>query len=144
VIQLNLTLVLITALLLSLPSCGKKGDPFLPQKSFDAKVADLRADQKESSVLLSGNVLLPENATDKVTGSRVYFAQYSSESPPCEGCPIEYQGYWSFGSDVIQDKRFFCRIPDIRPNQVYFFKAALVGSEGVQGPFSDLVRVTGE
>ena len=139
--RLNLALVMITALFLSLPSCGKKGSPFLPQESFDARVADLKADQEESSVLLRGDVLFPENATNRVTGTRVYFAQYAFESPPCEGCPIEYQGYRSFGPEVIQDKRFICTIPDIRQNQVYFFKAALVGPGGVQGPSSDFVRV---
>jgi predicted small lipoprotein YifL len=144
VIRLNVTLLVIAALLLSLPSCGRKGIPFLPQEGFDAKVTDLRASQEESSVLLGGNVLFPENTTHRVTGSRVYIAQYSSENPLCEGCPIEYQGYRSFGPDVIQDKRFYCRIPDIRRNQVYFFKAALVGPGGVQGPFSDFVRVTVE
>jgi predicted small lipoprotein YifL len=144
VIRLVVTLVVIAALLLSLPYCGKKGRPFLPQENFDAKVADLKADQEESSVLLRGNLLFPENAANRVTGSRVYFAQYPSESPPCEGCPIEYQGYRSFGPEVIQDKRFFCRIPDISRNQVYFFKVALVGPGGVQGPSSDFVRVTVE
>lgn len=141
-IRLNLTLVMITALLLSLSSCGKKGNPVLIQERFDARVADLKADQEESSVLLRGDVLIPENEANRVTGSRVYLAQYPFESPPCEGCPIEYQGYRAFGPEVIQDKRFFCRIPDIRRNQVYFFKAALVGPGGVQGPSSDFVRVT--
>jgi hypothetical protein len=144
VIRLNLTLVMITALLLFLPSCGKKGSPFLPQERFDVRVADLKADQEESSVLLRGNVLIPENGANRVTGSKVYFAQYPSGSPPCEGCPIEYQGYRSFGPEVIQDKRFFCRIPDISRNQVYFFKAALVGPGGLQGPSSDFVRMTVE
>jgi predicted small lipoprotein YifL len=144
VIRLNLTLVVITALLLSLPSCGKKGSPFLPQKSFDARVADLKANQEESSVLLRGNVLLSGNATNSVTGSRVYFAQYPSESPPCEGCPIEYQGYRSFGPEVIQDERFFCKFPDIRRDQVYFFRATLTGPGGVQGPFSNFARVAVE
>jgi predicted small lipoprotein YifL len=142
--HLNVTFAVIVALLFSLPSCGKKGSPFLPQERFNAEVTDLRASQEGSSVLLRGNVLFPENGTHRVTGSRVYFAEYPSESPPCEGCPIEYQGYRSFGPDVIQDKQFYCRIPDIRRDQVYFFKAALVGPGGSQGPFSDFVRVTVE
>jgi len=34
VIRLNVTLMVIAALLLSLPSCGRKGVPFLPQEGF--------------------------------------------------------------------------------------------------------------
>jgi len=79
-----------------------------------------------------------------VTGARVYFAQYPSEDPPA-GCPIEYQGYRSFGPDVIHDTRFYCKIPDIKQNQVYFFRAALVGPEVSRAPFSGtFVRVTVE
>ena len=142
--RLKRTLVMVTAGLLFLPCCGRKESPFLPRERFDAKVADLRAEQEESSVLLSGNVRVPEEGPNPVTGSRVYYAQYPPESPPCEGCPIDYQGYRSFGPEVIQDKRFICRVPDITRNQVYFFKAALVGPGGVEGPFSDFVRVNVE
>ncbi len=143
-IHLGLAIAAIIGVLLSSPSCGKKGDPFLPQKSFDAKVADLEAKQEESAVSLTGSVLFYENARNRVAGSRVYFAQYPSESPPCEGCPIEYQGYRSFGPEVIQSRRFYCRIPDVRGNQIYFFKVALVGAGDVQGPFSNFVRVAVE
>lgn len=138
------SLVLSAALLFALLACGKKGAPFLPQKTFGAKVADLSVDQKESSVLLSGNVVFADDRSSGVTGSRVYFAQYPSESPPCDGCPIEYQGYRAFGPDVVQDERFFCRIPDIRRNQVYFFRATLMGPGGVEGPSSDPIQVTVE
>jgi predicted small lipoprotein YifL len=132
---------MITALLLSIPSCGKKGDPFLPRKDFDARVTDLKADQQEAFILLEGSVEFSEIERNRVTGSRVYFAEYPAESPPCEGCPIEYQGYRSFGPEVIQDKRFSCRISDIRRNQVYFFKVVLSGPGDIQGPFSNFVRV---
>ena len=137
----GLALMIMGVLLLSLPCCGKKGDPFLPQKGFDARVIDLKADPQESFILLGGDVLLPENAGNRVTGSRVYIAQYPSESPPCEGCPIEYQSYRSFGPEVIQGKRFFCRIPDIERNQIYFFKVILLGAGDIQGSASNFVRV---
>ena len=125
--QLGLTVVLIAALLLSIPSCGKKGDPFLPRKDFDARVTDLKAEQQESSILLEGSVVLSEIASNRVKGSRVYFAEYPAESPPCEGCPIEYQGYRSFGPEVIQDGRSFPVGLGCQRNEVYFFRVVLVG-----------------
>ena len=140
-IQPGLALMIISVLLLSLPCCGKKGDPFLPQKGFDARVTDLKADAQESFILLEGDVLLAENGGNRVTGCRVYIAQYPSESPPCEGCPIEYQSYQSFGPEVFQGKRFSCRIPDIRRNQIYFFKVVLLGAGDIQGSASDFVLV---
>ena len=139
--RVGLTLVMIAALLLSTPSCGKKGDPFLPRKDFDARVTDLKADQQESSILLEGSVVFSEIAKNRVMGSRVYFAEYPAESQPCDGCPIEYQGYRSFGPEVIQDKKFSCRISDVKRNEVYFFKVVLVGPGDIQGPISNFLKV---
>ncbi len=140
-IRQGLSLLVATLLLLTLPSCGKKGDPFLPQKGFDARVTDLEGDARESLIVLKGNILYPANGKDPVRGCRVFYAQYPSESPPCEGCPIEYQGYHPFGPEVIQGKRLLCSIPGIARNEIYFFKAVLVGPGEVQGPPSNVARV---
>jgi len=128
-------------LLLSLPliSCGKRGDPFIPPpQGEDLRVTGLRGEWKGEFVLLSGRVREP---IGEVAGLRAYYAAYPLDQAPCEGCPIQYQGFQSFGPDVIKGNGFSCRIADIRPGNVYFFEVRVLGPGGGLGPGSNRVQV---
>lgn len=121
-------------------SCGKKGDPFLPQKEISARVTDLKGKREKGDILLEGKILGPK----EVKGARVYYAQYPLEKTPCEGCPIEYQGYQAYGADVFEGEGFLCRIPVKDQGQVYFFRVNLIGPGGEMGPPSETVKIAAE
>jgi predicted small lipoprotein YifL len=124
-------------LMATLPGCGKKGDPFLPQKEVSAKVINLRGEWEKGNILLRGEI----SARNEVAGARVYYAQYPLENPPCEGCPIEYQGHQSFGAEVVTEEGFLCIVPIKVRGQVYFFRVNLMGPGGEMGPPSETVKV---
>jgi predicted small lipoprotein YifL len=120
--------------------CGKKGDPFLPQKEVFAKVTDLRGEREKGNILLRGEI----SAAKEVEGARVYYAQYPLENPPCEGCPIEYLDHQSFGAEVFTEGGFLCKVPIKVRGQVYFFRVNLIGPDGEMGPPSETVKVVVE
>ena len=137
----------ILGILLAVPSCGKKGPPFLPQKAFPVKVTELRGERDNGFILLKGNiqgVKGQKKDRDLVKGCQVFYGKYPLENPPCEDCPIEYQGYHEFGKEVIRGEGFFCRVPGKSEGQIYFFKVHLIGPERVVGPPSNRVRVVVE
>jgi hypothetical protein len=121
-------------------SCGKKGDPFLPRKEISAKVTDLQGEREKGDILLRGKIRGPK----EVEGAKVYYAQYPLGKAPCEGCPIEYQGYQAYGADVVKEEGFLCRIPVKVRGQVYFFRVNLIGPGGEMGPPSETVKVVVE
>ena len=124
---------------LTLISCGKKGDPFLPPPQEEGlRVTGLIGEWNGDFVLLSGRVREPMSES---AGLRAYYAAYPLDQAPCEGCPIQYQGFQSFGLEVIKGNRFSCRVADIRPGNVYFFEARLLGPGGGLGPPSNRVQV---
>jgi hypothetical protein len=125
------------AILVGTLACGKKADPFLPQKGISAKVTDLKGVREKGNILLRGEI----RGTKDVQGARVYYAQFPLEDPPCEGCPIEYQGHRSFGAEVVTQEGFFCTLPVKVQRQVYFFRVNLIGSGGRMGPPSETVKV---
>ena len=135
---------LLLGLLLTTPACGKKGAPVLPEKGFNLKVSDLRAKWEKGYFVLSGKPTSPEKTKETVSGCRVYYGQYPLEKPPCDTCPIEYQGYHGFGPEVIADSKFYCKVPGKLRGHIYYFKVYLAGPEGDLGPSSNSVRVTVE
>ena len=127
---------------LALASCGKKGPPFFaPKEAFDVRVSALQGEWEEGYALLSGTVLGPKQATDRVTGCRVFYGQYSAANAPCDGCPIEYQGYYGFGRETIEAGALACKVPAKGKGRIYFFRVQLVGSNETLGPSSNTVRV---
>ena len=128
------------AILMATLACGKKGDPFLPQKEVSAKVTELRGEREKGNILLRGEIKAPK----EVQGARVYYAQFPLEDAPCEGCPIEYQGHESFGAEVVTEEGFFCTVPVKVHRQVYFFRVNLIGPGGRMGPPSETVKVVVE
>jgi hypothetical protein len=133
---------LVLALMLLIPaSCGKKAKPFLPQKSTNARVTDLKGDWKGGYVELSGAFSASSDADSEVTGGRVHYAVYPESDPPCDGCPIEFQGFYTYGAEVIREGRFLCRIPGALRGNIYYFEVQLTGEKGSLGPPSNRARV---
>jgi hypothetical protein len=133
-------LVLVMMLLIS-PTCGRKADPFLPQKSTNARVVDLKGVWQGGYIELKGGIADPDSA---VTGSRVHYAIYPVAEPPCDGCPIEFQGFHAYGTEAVQEGRFFCKIPGAVKGNIYYFEVQLAGEKGVLGPPSNRVKVVVE
>lgn len=137
-------LILLLGVLLVSPMCGKKAPPFLPKKTFSLKVSDLKGEWKEGYIFLKGGIDDPgggKEALSEVEGARVYYAQYPLKNPPCETCPIKYQGYHGFGPEVIEEGGFSCRVPGKVKGQIYFFKVHLIGKDGSMGPTSERIRL---
>jgi len=139
--------LLVMGILMGIAACGKKGPPFLPQKEFFVKVEDLEGEPVNGHIVLKGNISGhkgPAKITDAVKGSRVYYRQYPLESPPCDGCPIKYQSYHGFGSEVITEEGFRCKVPDTIKGQIYFLEVRLMGPGKTLGPPSNRVKVVVE
>ena len=131
---------LVLGMALLMPSCGKKGPPFLPKEPFDVRVRDLRGEAKEGSVFLKGQVVGTKEG-DSVQGARVDYAQYPVDEPPCDGCPIQYRGSYNFGPEVITETGFYCEAPVDLRGQLCFFRVYLIGPDDAVGPVSNTVRV---
>jgi hypothetical protein len=136
--------LLILGLVLTLAACGKKGPPFLPQKTFGAKVVNLLALFQDGSVILKGRlqgINGVENPESQVSGCRVYYAEYPLDKKPCPDCPLELREHREFGPEIINAEGFFCQIPGIKVGQIYYFKVLLIGPDGSMGPVSDRISI---
>jgi hypothetical protein len=123
-----------------MPCCGKKGPPFLPEKTFDGRVMNLEGQWQAGSVFLEGQVV---GTKDKgsVKGARVDYARYPLDEPPCEGCPIEYRGSLRFGPEVVRGNRLNCEVSVDAKDDRYYFKVHLLGPDNTVGPPSNTVRM---
>jgi hypothetical protein len=119
-------------------SCGKKGDPFLPAPEDPGRITGLKAEWTGESVLLTGRI---EGEIREGGGIRAYYASYPLDQPPCEGCPIEYQGFESFGREATAGRGFSCLMRPIRPGALYFFEVRVMGPGQRQGPPSNRLRL---
>jgi hypothetical protein len=123
---------------LALISCGKKGDPFLPSTEGDGRITLLKGEWNGEYVDLTGRIHGSMNEGARI---RAYYAAYPLDQPPCEGCPIEYQGFQSFGRDVLSESGFSCKMTQIQPGNLYFFEVRVIGPGDSPGPSSNRVRV---
>jgi len=136
-----LACLFLALMLLIPPSCGVKADPFLPQKSTKVRVVDLKGAWQEGYIELKGGVADSSGTDSMVTGSQIHYAIYPVAEPPCDGCPIEYQGFYTYGSEVVREGRFFCKIPGAVRGNLYYFEVQLVGAKGGLGPPSNRAKV---
>ena len=137
-------LACLVLMLLISPSCGRKGAPFLPQKSTNARVVDLKGTWQGGYIELKGVIVDSADPDSEVTGSRVHYAIYPVAEPPCDGCPIEFQGFHTYGTEVVREGRFFCKIPGALRGNIYYFEVRLEGEKGVLGPPSNRAKVVVE
>lgn len=137
-------LLLLLIVLAAGGGCGKKGDPSIPRKGFSAEVRDLSGAWDGNFIVLWGDVAGVsggEKDEGRIQGCRVYYGAYDPAEPPCEGCPVRYEGYHEFGVETITEEGFACKIPGKRKDALYYFKVHLIGPEGAMGPASERVRV---
>jgi hypothetical protein len=133
---------LVLAFMLLIPaSCGRKAKPSLPQKSTNARVVDLKGAWQGDYVELKGSVSDSSGLGSAVTGARVHYAVYPVSDPPCDGCPIEFQGFHTYGTEVIREDRFLCKIPGALRGNIYYFEVQLTGDKGSLGPPSNRAKV---
>jgi len=136
---------LVLVLMLLIPaSCGVKGDPFLPQEITNVRVADLKGAWQEGYIELKGGIPDSSGPDSTVTGSRVHYAIYPVAEPPCDGCPIEFQGFHTYGPEVVREGQFFCKIPGAVKGNIYYFEVQLAGAKGGLGPPSNRAKVVVE
>jgi hypothetical protein len=132
--------------LLVFSTCGKKGPPFLPREPMRISVQDLKAERVGGEVALTGRLTYPpgmEKGLPEVFAYRIQHAWYPLESPPCEGCPIDFMGFQVIEVDGVQGPLFRARVPLPEREGFFFFNVRLVGRQEVLGPPSNnaVVRV---
>ena len=131
--------------IIGLPSCGKKGPPFLPKKAHPPRVEQLKGEWINGLVVLKGQVIAPANRKwnpSDITGCMVYHARYALGRTPCEGCPIKFGEPKYLKGDVIKKGLFYCEISGVKKDLIHFFKISLVGRKGAVGPPSNIVKLT--
>ena len=142
--DIALACLVLVLMVLILSSCGVKGDPFLAQKSTNIRVVDLKGVWQEGYIELKGGIPDSSGPDSMVTGSRIYYAIYPVAEPPCDGCPIEFQGFYTYGSEVAREGQFFCKIPGAVKGNIYYFEVQLAGAKGGLGPPSNRAKVAVE
>ena len=129
---------------LILMACGKKGPPFLPESNVSLKVEQLKGKWENGAVILTGRVQLPQEqkkGTTDITGCIVHHALYAFETPPCDGCPVEYRDKREIRAEVVKGDEFRCEIPEIKRGGIHFFKVYLVSRKGGSGPSSNRLKL---
>ncbi len=136
-------LLLLLVVLAGAGSCGKKGDPSIPIKGFSEEIRDLSGAWDGGFIVLWGDFARVSGGKDmeRIKGCRVYYGAYNPAEPPCEGCPVRYEGYHEFGVESITGEGLNCKIPGKRKDALHYFKVHLIGPEGALGPASERVRV---
>ncbi len=136
---------IIAVFFISMLSCGKKAPPVLPKKKeFKAHVKNLEGHWENKELYLTGEISglkTTGNIAEEIKGCRLYYAQFSVDSPPCVGCPIKYNGYQEYGSEVISSGFFRCHIPLYVNETIFVYKVCLIGKDGVVGPCSESLLV---
>jgi hypothetical protein len=107
-------------------------------------VVDLKGAWQGGYIELRGSVSDSSGSSPEVSGARVRYAVYPGSDPPCDGCPIEFEGFYTYGTEVIQSGRFECRIPGALKGNIYYYEVELAGEKGSLGPPSNRVKVVVE
>ncbi len=140
----GVVVILLLSILFVLTGCGKKGPPFLPEKDISLRVARLSADWKDGTFHLQGDIVGSQDemdASSDIKGCRIFYAFYSVDSPPCEGCPIDYTVLKEIEDNVINEGQFLCNVSGEKKKGIYFFKVFLIGKAGETGPYSDRAKL---
>lgn len=135
-----LLLLLSAVLMLLFYACGKKGPPFLPEKTIAAKVDPLTGRWVNDQIRLEGTIEGDDKGSD-ITGCRIYHAWYPEDDPPCEGCPIEMVVFTDTAETAVSGGRFTCVIPVAEKKGIWFFEVRLTDSRGAVGPPSQRVKL---
>ncbi len=142
--KIKIVVIILLSILFAITGCGKKGPPFLPEKDISLRVARLSADWKDGTFHLQGGIAGSQDemdASSNIKGCIIFYAFYPADSPPCEGCPIDYTVLKEIEDTVINEGQFLCNVPRERKKGIYFFKVRLIGREGETGPYSDSAKL---
>ena len=122
--------------------CGVKGSPFLTeQKVLTFKVDQLEGAWEDKYLVLKGLVQGDNESLSLITGCRVYYVWYSSDRPPCEGCPIEMKNYRDITGQIISEHQFECRLPAFKQKGICFIVVRLMEKESRPGPSSGRIKL---
>ncbi|MEE4352088.1 MAG: hypothetical protein V2J25_04390 [Desulfatiglans sp.] len=131
-------LAVLGVIALSLPSCGRKAPPFLPEKTMELRVDRLEAHIEEGLIVLRGKVIpYREREMGDIVAARVYHVLYFPDDKPCEGCPIRFGDYRDFREVVISKDAFYLKFPGTEKAGIHYFAVCLVGQNRGVGPISD-------
>lgn len=139
----GIILAICLAILFVPTACGKKGPPFLPEKSLSLRVTGLNVEWKYQGLRLRGELVGPEYELENplnIKGCRVFYASYPLDNPPCEDCPIEYRLLEEIEGQVISEGQFLCEISVDKKDGIHFFTVRLIGQKGEVGPYSDRAK----
>ncbi len=134
-------LLILAVFTASIPACGKKGPPFLPEKRSEVKVGQLTGKWVDGRISLEGTIEGTDKGSD-VTGCRIYRAWYPEGHSPCEGCLIEMAEFTDKVETTVSGDRFACVVPVAENEGIWFLEVCLIDSRGAVGPPSERVKVT--
>ena len=132
-----LALVILTCV-----GCGKKAPPFLPEKAPVQQVEGLQGKLEDGGVLLTGRIPEGEEGSPPISGCVVYHAQYPTDAPPCETCPVRWERLKPIQEAVVFQERFQCKVLGINTPGIHFIRVRLLGQGGTEGPPSKRLRLT--
>ena len=135
-------LVFLAVVLMIFSGCGRKGPPFLSeQKDLTVRVDQLEGAWKDKFLVLKGLIQGDDTSLALITGCRVYYAWYSLDRPPCEGCPIDMTNFRDITDQIIRDDQFECRLPAFKQKGICFVMVRIMDKEGRLGPASDRIKL---
>ncbi|MBW2063963.1 MAG: hypothetical protein JRJ03_03410 [Deltaproteobacteria bacterium] len=104
---------------------------------------DLKGEWVGDDIILRGVIREGEGDAKRkaVTGLRVYYAEYPLSSPPCEGCPLEFDAHQDFGREVLTDGGVEFTVDGKSKDSIFYFKVHLLGDKGLVGPPSNIAKV---
>lgn len=140
----GILLVTLAAISMALFTCGKKGPPFLPERTMPLRVGHLEAGWEKDTVILRGSIIGPQGISlknENIIGCRVYHVWYSLKDAPCEGCPVNYGGFKEIKGKVTQKGKFYCPFPGIEKKGFHFFEVQLIGKNGAIGARSNRTKL---
>jgi len=122
------------------PACGKKGPPFLPEKTMEATVERLTGTWADGKIRLEGTIAGGSGGQD-ITGCTIYQAWYPADELPCEGCPVPLTKHAGDVDLSVSEDRFQCAFPVAENHGAWFIEVRLTGRNGAVGSPSERVRI---
>ena len=126
--------------LLTWVGCGKKAPPFLPEKAPVQQVEGLQGKLEDGGVLLTGRIPEGEEDSPPITRCVVYHAQYPTDAPPCETCPVRWERLKPIQEAVVFQERFQCKVLGIDTPGIHFIRVRLLGQGGCEGRDGSRIR----
>ena len=133
--------ILVFGFIFHLSGCGIKAPPRPPEYDTLPQVSRLDAVLENEQVVLSWHY--EPRMNQKIQGFGVYRYRLSLNREPCDGCPLTFEkiGELPVHNLTADDTRTFRFLLTPDTGFHYQFKVAAYVGGGVQGPFSDPIRI---